>query len=237
MSFLFTLFKSYHNFIQSFASFLINTSNSLILIEDCFPYFALRIPYIATKCRTPQNVFLLPCCPFDFNGSKYQRTSANLSQYTCYLRYLETVCNTFGFDVKTDKLRIPSTKRICLICCHKSYDKNTEIDVKKRSKRLVEKKLNNLIDYKPRDRVEAVRNCTRLPKDVINSIVNIIANEIIKGNTEMTISSIPDLLTDDMKRHLKSQCGGLQTLLRNHKNIFEGIQHFLIIDGSFHDFI
>lgn len=187
-----------------------------------------RIPYIAHRNDRPQDVFLLPCCPFDFDGSKYQRTSPNISQYNCYIKYLQTICETFGFDVSEDKLRIPSTKRICLICEHKNYDTNTRIKVKNRSKQLVDQKLNNLNAYKPREKVEAVRNCTRVDKDIINTIVSIIAEELMRGNTRMTIGSIAELLlTEDMRKHLKSQCGGLQTLLRNHKHIFEGIYYSL----------
>ncbi|CAG2162991.1 unnamed protein product [Oppiella nova] len=179
------------------------------------------IPYMAANSSHSTNAFLLPCCPFDFNGSKYQRTASNLSQYSCYIQYLQTVCQQLGFEPKVDKLRIPSTKRICIICDQRNYDKSLENEMRVKRKTLINEKLKDFNDYKPRDKVETVRNCSRLPKDVIEAIVTIIANELLDGNENLTIGSIPKLLTTDMLTHMKSQCGGIQTLLRNNKHIFE----------------
>ncbi|CAG2118649.1 unnamed protein product, partial [Medioppia subpectinata] len=189
------------------------------------------IPYIAANASHAMNAFLLPCCPFDFNGSKYQRTCSALSQYSCYMRYLQTVCRELGFEPKVDKLRIPSTKRICIICDERNYDKSMQSMMKTKRKEFVNEKLKDFNEYKPREKVEVVRNCTRLPKDIIQSIVTIIANELLNGNANLTLGSIPRLLSADMLSHMKSQCGGIQTLLRNHKHIFNGIEDFLIFQN------
>jgi tRNASer (uridine44-2'-O)-methyltransferase len=181
-------------------------------------------------------VFLLPCCPFDFNGAKYQRISSNISQYNCFINYMISVCETLGFNTKSDKLRIPSTKRICIICDSRSYDSNSENDMKVKRKQFINSKISNFTDYKPREKVEAVRNCTRVPKDVLNKIVNVIANELLKDNEKLMISDVANFLNNDMLSHLKSQCGGLQTLLRNHKHIFEGIFQISIFFSYFNIF-
>lgn len=167
--------------------------------------------------------FLLPCCPFDFNGAKYQRTSSNMSQYQCYIKYLINVCEILGFNALYDKLRIPSTKRICIICNSRSYESNTENDMKVKRKEFIHKKICDFNDYKPREKVEAVRNCTRVPKDILKEIVSLIANELLKDNQKLTISEVANFLSAEVLSHLKSQCGGLQTMIRNHKHIFEGI--------------
>ncbi|XP_054164197.1 probable tRNA (uracil-O(2)-)-methyltransferase [Oppia nitens] len=179
------------------------------------------IPYIACNCSPKMNVFLLPCCPFDFNGTKYQRTDSSLSQYHCYIKYLQKVCQELGFVTKIDKLRIPSTKRTCLVCDRRNYDSGKESDMKVKRKAFINEKINDFNDYKPREKVETVRNCTRVSKDTIESIVDTIAKQLISGNNSLTIASISKLLNKDLLKQLKSQCGGLQTLLRNHKHIFE----------------
>ena len=58
--------------------------------------------------------FVLPCCAYDFFG-KYQRVKQKVSQYRDYLDYIFDLGQKCGYDVKEDKLRIPSTKRTCFI--------------------------------------------------------------------------------------------------------------------------
>ena len=65
------------------------------------------------------NYFVLPCCLYDFYG-KYQRTCQTKSQYRNYLDRICDIGEKCGFSVQEDKLRIPSTKRICFIGIHDS---------------------------------------------------------------------------------------------------------------------
>ena len=71
---------------------------------------------LASKASFKMRIFLLPCCPFDFDGLKFQRiTEESKSQYQGYMDYLDELAKKFGFRTWRDKLRIPSTKRICIV--------------------------------------------------------------------------------------------------------------------------
>ncbi|XP_034291883.1 probable tRNA (uracil-O(2)-)-methyltransferase [Pantherophis guttatus] len=72
------------------------------------------IPVIAARSSCSCRYFLLPCCFFDFYG-KYNRRQSQKSQYREYLDFVTEVGNVCGFNVEEDCLRIPSTKRVCLI--------------------------------------------------------------------------------------------------------------------------
>ncbi|KAG8135029.1 hypothetical protein E2320_008094 [Naja naja] len=72
------------------------------------------IPVIAARSSSSCRYFLLPCCFFDFYG-KYNRRQSQKSQYREYLDFVAEVGTVCGFQVEEDCLRIPSTKRVCLI--------------------------------------------------------------------------------------------------------------------------
>lgn len=57
---------------------------------------------------------MLPCCFFNFNG-KYQRRQSGKTQYREYLDFVHEVGAACGFCVEEDSLRIPSTKRVCVL--------------------------------------------------------------------------------------------------------------------------
>lgn len=70
------------------------------------------LPVLACQCSC--NVFLLPCCFFDFSGKKFiTNNHSNTTQYEQYLFYVEKIARILDFDIRKDKLRIPSTKNIC----------------------------------------------------------------------------------------------------------------------------
>jgi tRNASer (uridine44-2'-O)-methyltransferase len=72
------------------------------------------LPVLARQCFC--NVFLLPCCFFDFSGKKFiTNNHDNTTQYEQYLFYVEKIAKILDFDIKQDKLRIPSTKNICFM--------------------------------------------------------------------------------------------------------------------------
>ncbi|XP_039191818.1 probable tRNA (uracil-O(2)-)-methyltransferase [Crotalus tigris] len=72
------------------------------------------IPVMAARSSYSCRYFLLPCCFFDFYG-KYNRRRSQTSQYREYLDFVTEVGAVCGFKVEEDCLRIPSTKRVCLI--------------------------------------------------------------------------------------------------------------------------
>ncbi|EEC00704.1 conserved hypothetical protein, partial [Ixodes scapularis] len=194
------------------------------------------IPYLASRSRPDARVFLLPCCPFGFHG-KYQRQHGNMSQYQSYLLFLQDLCRGLRFSVQLDRLRIPSTKRASLL---------TNAVLCLRMLTVLLESLNGFVrgptqvsaalGFKPREGVEAVRNCTQLDRSFLDSTVDLIAKRLLQAEATdgdalpdrdrwnrggvMHLRDLVQLLTVEDLQMLKSQCGGLQTLIRNHRHIF-----------------
>ncbi|XP_043429026.1 probable tRNA (uracil-O(2)-)-methyltransferase isoform X1 [Prionailurus bengalensis] len=78
------------------------------------------IPVIAARSNYSCRFFVLPCCFFDFVG-KYARRQSRKTQYREYLDFVTEVGLACGFHVQEDCLRIPSTKRVCLIGKRRTY--------------------------------------------------------------------------------------------------------------------
>lgn len=194
------------------------------------------IPVMALRSSYKSRFFLLPCCAYNFDGSKYQRKNSSKSQYTEYLQYIKNLCIECGFDIEVDRLKIPSTKRICLIGRRRNYALEEHVKycniVKSiiNSGDLVENKICWSTNFKARDSVEKVRNCTQIDKYLIDCIVNKITQYLLNdcsaqgtwsaGRTA-TIYELVKLIPIEMLKKLKTECGGLQTLLRNNHHIFK----------------
>ncbi|XP_074132968.1 putative tRNA (uracil-O(2)-)-methyltransferase [Sminthopsis crassicaudata] len=88
------------------------------------------IPVIAARSSYNCRYFVLPCCFFDFTG-KYSRRQSKTTQYREYLDFIKEVGFTCGFHVEEDCLRIPSTKRVCLIGKSRTYPATEEALVDK----------------------------------------------------------------------------------------------------------
>ena len=243
-------------------------------------------------------LFLLPCCPFDFYG-KYQRRRTekqHSSAYREYLDYIFEIGENCGFVMEEDRLRIPSTRRICFVArhdkaikgCKKVQYENIQptlnsqinvssenVDVKIEAMLEASKCSSGKIDFSARSTIEKVRNCTKISKeDVIDPIVNTVVNNLLKMHdwtleskptnlvpplpekriklqidseskkivelkhicdkrTDeksdlgkwnaggcISLNQISSLINPSLLVQLKSECGGLQTLLRNHNYIF-----------------
>lgn len=182
------------------------------------------IPVMAALSTPKTSFFVLPCCAYDFWG-KYQRLNTTDSQYTEYIKFVRTVSETCGFKVEIDKLRIPSTKRTCLIGRHrfKSIEKTVLWEY------VTSRRKSGQDDFTPRPAQERVRNCTKLPSGVAESVVKLVSDKLLSlvGDTEgwgaeceLPLSEAAALVSPALKMQMKSECGGLQTLLRNHHNIF-----------------
>ncbi|XP_030635578.1 putative tRNA (uracil-O(2)-)-methyltransferase [Chanos chanos] len=78
------------------------------------------IPVIAARSSYSCRYFVLPCCFFDFYV-KYQRRHCKKTQYREYIDFISEVSTACGFNTEEDCLRIPSTKRVCLIGSSRSY--------------------------------------------------------------------------------------------------------------------
>ncbi|ENN75433.1 probable tRNA (uracil-O(2)-)-methyltransferase [Dendroctonus ponderosae] len=191
------------------------------------------IPIIALKSSPRTNYFVLPCCPYDFNGLKFIRKNTSVSTYADYLTYIEEISRKCEFQTNIDKLRIPSTKRTCLIGKRKTLTEEEQKSLVIEISAFVDQKISE--KFVQRSAIEKVRNCTQLDRNLISGIVEICMNQLLSSQQHMEKSNgdlwnkgvgvaIPDLvqrIPKDVLRQLKQECGGLQTLLRNHRYLFE----------------
>nr|XP_018881064.2 probable tRNA (uracil-O(2)-)-methyltransferase isoform X1 [Gorilla gorilla gorilla] len=86
------------------------------------------IPVIAARSSYNCRFFVLPCCFFDFVG-RYSRRQSKKTQYREYLDFIKEVGFTCGFHMDEDCLRIPSTKRVCLVGKSRTYPSSREASV------------------------------------------------------------------------------------------------------------
>lgn len=143
-----------------------------------------------------------------------------------YTQEIGTLC---GFDVTAEKMKIPSTKRICLVGQRRLNRNLTEINEN------VGRILGNILgEFKPRSAIEPVRNCSQISKNVQKEILILVQGKLLSVRNEILLESgrkwnqggtfnIPELasvLSGDLLMKLKSECKGLQTLLKNHHQVF-----------------
>ncbi|TRY70144.1 hypothetical protein TCAL_10016 [Tigriopus californicus] len=217
------------------------------------------IPVMAALTSHQTRFFVLPCCPFEFHR-KFVRRNPKASIYRDYLDYVKEVGEKCGFVMEEDRLKIPSTKRICFIGRQRVNLKETrpEIlqaihDLNSTSQSQGQCEKNDLVhakrarlDFVPRSSEIAVHNCTQLPKELITDVIKLVVSECLKtqnllmdhskfsnlkdesllptkewnmGGT-LSLSEIAALISYEQLQAMKNECGGLQTLIRNHNFIF-----------------
>eukprot|EP00042_Codosiga_hollandica_P036455 m.278855 g.278855 ORF g.278855 m.278855 type:complete len:627 (+) comp54893_c2_seq7:2611-4491(+) len=187
------------------------------------------IPFIASRSSRQCKFLVIPCCLFDF-GHRFV-TASPLGQYRSYLAYIKTVAETCGFHVEVDSMRIPSTKRICLIGASRNYAASDEATID--AKRLALIPQNKA--FVARETIEA-RNCTQLDRALVQRVVDVVFRELLATDSEqadarwrvggsVSIGHVCSLLDKETLKTLKRERGGLKTLLRNHWQTF-------IIDGE-----
>ncbi|XP_058638938.1 probable tRNA (uracil-O(2)-)-methyltransferase isoform X2 [Onychostoma macrolepis] len=227
------------------------------------------IPVIAARSSYSCRYFVLPCCFFDFCG-KYQRRQCKKSQYKEYIDFISDVSTVCGFYTEEDCLRIPSTKRVCIIGKGRKYREAEEALVEKHRSDYIRRRealfinsgvsmnvnqsghyrsnhnddgqnistpANDWVNgFQPREKTETIRNCTALPRDLVNEVVLRVAKALLsltESNTEssncgdawntggsLLISEVVNLLDQSSLQALKKECGGLQTLLKNNYQVF-----------------
>jgi len=200
------------------------------------PVMALQSSMQRSSDRLPTRFWVLPCCPFSFWG-KFQRekfSGSSQSRYAEYLRFVAHVGETCGYRVEEDRMRIPSTRRTCFV--GRTEQRSAE------QWRPVASAKSQLIgggggggDFKPRAAVEPVRNCTRVERSILDRIVELTVKNLLAAGSSAHVSGGQwnaggTLVLGELVRligrefsdlHLlKSECGGIQTLLRNHSHIF-----------------
>ncbi|CAD5110919.1 unnamed protein product [Dimorphilus gyrociliatus] len=192
------------------------------------------IPVIASRSKC--SFFLLPCCAFDF-FSRFQRKGREReSVYEEYTKYLINLSTASGFEAKVDVLRIPSTKRTCLIgrkCTSMDYSAiSVKIDNFIESRR----KLSNEKEFTARKEVKR----PILEKETKESIAMTIFNKLLeiepanyvdfpsKQNWicggELDLKDCASLFDTDQLNKLKSQGGGLASVLKGFTQIFSIIK-------------
>lgn len=207
------------------------------------------VPVIAARSSQKTNFFLLPCCFYDFDGSKYNRINTGNSQYSDYMQYVQNICDVCGFLTRQDKLRIPSTKKICIVSTSRRYEREDFKDVNAKIADFIRKRTPSSAgtnedswssSFSPRAGKETVRNCTKLDRDLLHKIVRDVVSELLKGENylrkngglggvggvwnagrSLTFEAIVGSLDPADLKQLKKECGGLQTLMRNHRYVFE----------------
>ncbi|XP_062239486.1 probable tRNA (uracil-O(2)-)-methyltransferase [Platichthys flesus] len=92
------------------------------------------IPIIAARSSYSCRYFVLPCCFFDFFG-KYQRRQCKKSQYKEYIDFITELSQVSGFNTEEDCLRIPSTKRVCLVGKTRTYPRSAEAEAEAEQRR------------------------------------------------------------------------------------------------------
>ncbi|XP_055535521.1 probable tRNA (uracil-O(2)-)-methyltransferase [Wyeomyia smithii] len=199
------------------------------------------IPVLAAKSSYQCQFFLLPCCAFEFNGKKFQRQNSHVSQYNDFINYVEQISKVCGFQTAVDRLKIPSTKRICLVGSNRTYPESQSDVYRDNIQAFIKSRSNSnsnegncLLGFRPREYTEKVRNCTKVNRNVVDEIVGIAFNALIAkkriacefpgkvwnaGGT-ITISELVKMIDQDKLNHLKAECGGLQTLLKNNHQVF-----------------
>lgn len=178
---------------------------------------------------------------------------SHISQYADFLLYVKQISEKCGFNTDIDRMRIPSTKRICLVGRNRTYtDWNSvnstinqmiedgcrkKTDGEETSGKSVLCPGNEWVaDFKPREAIERVRNCTRLDETLKSDIVLLAANHLLvkrrmiahpqdpgktwNAGSTAALSEIVPLISPEQLKRLKSECGGLQTLFRNHHQVF-----------------
>ncbi|KAI6650344.1 tRNA (uracil-O(2)-)-methyltransferase-like [Oopsacas minuta] len=191
---------------------------------------------------------VIPCCAYDFY-SKFSKREGSLSVYRSYLNFIREVGEVCGFKVEQDILRIPSTKKVCQIGRTRTYSKEETSRIDKlRTKYLKSRPEPSLPDIPPKRskmnhecidtvflprNVQEVRNCSKQPRQLQTEVVDLVATNLIKRGDnsaggewnrggKMSMKEIVGLFTKDLLVKLKNEHGGLQTLLKNHHQIFSG---------------
>ncbi|XP_037920119.1 probable tRNA (uracil-O(2)-)-methyltransferase isoform X3 [Hermetia illucens] len=193
------------------------------------------IPVITAMSSYKTKYFLLPCCAYEFSGKKFQRRCANESVYNDFLNYVQEISAKCQFKTDSDRLKIPSTKRVAIIGSARSYLEEEYQNICQEIDSFVKSEIQktNCGDLKLREKEEAVRNCTKIDKNIIDNIVMNIFQYILRddGHNErvekwrsgrsVTLQELASFLSKDDLKNIKSECGGLKTLIKNKHEIFE----------------
>ncbi|KAH8417223.1 hypothetical protein KR222_006773 [Zaprionus bogoriensis] len=208
------------------------------------------LPVLAARLQT--SFFLLPCCPFELSGVKFLRRNTGISAYQDFFNYARQISDQCGFETQQDRLKIPSTKRLALIGLRPGKRDLQQLEY------LVQQELQkykageqDANSVKLREKVEVVRNCTKVERSILDSLTlkifrmllgdvspRVASNDAWTPGQQLTMRDIAQGLTKEELKGIKSECGGIKTLLRNKHEVFEfcgddriGIRRPKTVDG------
>nr|XP_056711496.1 probable tRNA (uracil-O(2)-)-methyltransferase [Euleptes europaea] len=138
------------------------------------------IPVIAARSSYSCRYFVLPCCFFDFHG-KYNRKQSKKSQYREYLDFVTEVGLVCGFNVEEDCLRIPSTKRVCLIGKSRTYLTTESIALDEQRAHYINSR--QCCSMTPPGKVEGLRQSESRP--AVSHAVGLLAGREVLRNTDV----------------------------------------------------
>lgn len=96
-----------------------------------------------------------------------------------------------------------------------------------------------IADFNPRSKEEITRNCVSIDKEIKSKVIHTVFEYLLsnaakqrtglkfdggswrKGGS-LLMGDVVGLFDKELLQELKNECGGLQTLLRNHCHIFQG---------------
>ena len=164
--------------------------------------------------RLGSSYWLLPCCPWDFYG-KFGRRKGGLSQYRAFLAWLGDLGPRLGFQVSEDRLKIPSTKRICHVGRSQGWSEQRRrgaiAEVLAEAPSSLDK--TSAAAFLPRPAEERIRNCSALPRDLQRALVERIATALLPKppldeewmqGSSFSIAQAVELITPEERRELKS---------------------------------
>ncbi|EDV22469.1 uncharacterized protein TRIADDRAFT_2664, partial [Trichoplax adhaerens] len=168
------------------------------------------IPVIAARSSYNCHYFVLPCCPYDFNG-KFSRRHAKESQYRAYLNYIYNIGKTCGFDVEEDRLRLPSTKRICHIGRKRTYEFSESATQNRMISEMFDDKMNadqeKIVikpaendaehqqwsrNFKPREPIELTSNCKQLSRSFKDEFAFAVASRLLELPSKRVLKPMTD---------------------------------------------
>ena len=144
-----------------------------------------------------------------------------------HLDWLTELGEQAGFTVMEDRLRIPSTKRVCLV--------GRPCQPGPRPASLLAPLTAGPVTFTPRPKAEPVRNCTQVERGTVTAMVDRVAELCLQEERFLPglsphwnaggclgLGAVATRLQEtglDLSA-LAGECGGLQTLLRNQHSVF-----------------
>jgi tRNASer (uridine44-2'-O)-methyltransferase len=198
---------------------LIISNEYTLLIGNHSDELTPWLPVLACQCSC--DVFLLPCCFFDFGGKKFiTNNHDDTTQYEQYLLYIENISKILNFNIKKDKLRIPSTKNICFMLHQTNHSIMNSID-SIRTCLLdhfgIDINLEHADPQIPNHRPSLTKSKPEF-YSIKFSIIQFLFEYLLTHNNPLTLSSAYNILPNELCEQLKSENGGLKSIILSYRH-------------------